>query len=96
MDRKQRRLHHQKPLVWAGETEYLALRSSRIRATSKRATLTMQAPWYATKRFGGRATYADEMTKVNGGEVNAMAKRFQKRLTEALKGAKRKKRIKRV
>lgn len=83
--RKRKTKFHGDPLVFSGALRRQATRRARITGTAKSARATMSVPWYATKRFKGHATYADEMTSVVALEVKKMAIKTSKEITQKLK-----------
>lgn len=78
---------HNKPLVKTGTLRRQAKRMARITGSSKAARGNMTVPWYATKRFGGRAPYADEMTATTLGESQVMAKKLKAKIEQKLRTA---------
>lgn len=70
---KAKKRFHSDPLVYTGDLKREAFRRLKVTGTAKRITGTMVAPWYATKHFRGKSSYAEEMTAVVGHEVHKMA-----------------------
>ena len=83
-NRKQRQRFHDNPLEFTGEMKRKAVRQARITGSSKSARATMNVPWYATKNFRGKDTYADEMTAVTPSEANKMAKNLSEEIPKKL------------
>jgi len=78
---------HNDPLVKTGTLRRQAKRMVRTTGSSKSAKANMTVPWYATKRFGGRDPYADEMTAVTLSESRAMAKKLKNKIDKKLSAA---------
>lgn len=82
--RKQRQRFHDNSLEFTGEMKRKTVRQARITGSAKSARATMLAPWYATKNFRGKDTYADEMTAVTPSEANKMAKKLSEEIPKKL------------
>lgn len=69
MLRKARKLHHQNPIEWKGDTKRTATSAARIGATSKGATVSVSVPAYIDRPRGRRNyDYARELTAVSGND----------------------------
>jgi len=71
--KKIKKRFHNNPLVYTGDLKREAFRRLKVTGTATRVTGTMFVPWYATKHFRGKASYAEEMTAVVGYEAHKMA-----------------------
>lgn len=78
---------HNDPLVKTGTLKRQARRMVRITGSSKSAKANMTVPYYATKRFGDRTPYEDEMTATTLGEAREMSKKLKKIIEQKLSTA---------
>lgn len=87
---KRKKFGHSRPLEKTGQLKRQVLRRARISGTSKRATVTMDAPRYMYQYKPDQPDKAGEITAVTNDEVQSMALSLDRNLGIRLNGNKRK------
>lgn len=74
-------------LVATGNARELLERDAHIRSTADSCTVEMEAPWYMTRKLGGRhPDMADEVTRVIDSQVRRLEETWQDTVEPGLEG----------
>lgn len=92
--RKEKRYGHRRPLEYTGQLKRQVLRKARISGTSKRATVSMDAPRYMYQYKPGAPDKAAEITAVTQDEAESMAIQLNRNLVLSINSDKRKRTVK--
>jgi len=87
-EKKRRIHHHSNPLVYSGETRFMATRSIQITATAKGVTGRIQVPKYIYMRRLGQPDLASELTRITRAELKTIMAGVEASLVEQINGEK--------
>jgi len=80
---KLRKMHHTKPMVWAGESERRS-RQQDIRATSNGVRIVLHTPHLAMQNPDSAVNMAEEMGTVSGAEAHVIGVVFRDSIQRSL------------
>ena len=91
---KEKRYGHRRPLELTGQLKRMVLRKARITGTSKRATVSMDAPRYMYQYKPGAPDKAAEITAITKDEAQQLAAYLNRNLVLSINSDKRSRTVK--